>query len=64
MPGYGGAVSGPAASARPHFSPLDIVRTPPFWVMYLMFVMMAAGGLMAVAQLGPIAADFKIADTP
>ena len=29
-----------------------------------MFVMMAAGGLMAVAQLGPIAADFKIADTP
>ena len=37
---------------------------PLFWVMYLMFVMMAAGGLMAVAQLGPIAADFKIADTP
>ena len=32
--------------------------------MYLMFVMMAAGGLMAVAQLGPIAVDFKIADTP
>jgi OFA family oxalate/formate antiporter-like MFS transporter len=27
-------------------------------------VMMAAGGLMAVAQLGPIAADFNIADTP
>ena len=51
-------------SARPHFGPLDIVQTPPFWVMYLMFVMMAAGGLMAVAQLGPIAADFNIADTP
>ena len=32
--------------------------------MYLMFVMMAAGGLMATAQLGPIAKDFKIAEVP
>ena len=29
-----------------------------------MFVMMAAGGLMATAQLAPIAKDFKIADIP
>jgi OFA family oxalate/formate antiporter-like MFS transporter len=28
-----------------------------------MFVMVATGGLMAVAQLAPIARDFKIADT-
>ena len=32
--------------------------------MYLMFVMVAAGGLMATAQLGPIAKDFKIGDIP
>ena len=32
--------------------------------MYIMFIMMAAGGLMATAQLAPIAKDFKIADTP
>jgi OFA family oxalate/formate antiporter-like MFS transporter len=32
--------------------------------MYLMFIMMAAGGLMATAQLAPIAKDFKIADVP
>jgi OFA family oxalate/formate antiporter-like MFS transporter len=32
--------------------------------MYAMFVMMAAGGLMATAQLAPIAKDFKIADVP
>ena len=55
---------GREVSVRPQFGPLDIARAPVFWVMYLMFVMMAAGGLMAVAQLGPIAADFKIADTP
>ncbi len=42
----------------------EMVKTPVFWVMYLMFIMMAAGGLMATAQLGPIAKDFKIADVP
>ena len=42
----------------------EMVRTPVFWVMYLMFVLMAAGGLMATAQLAPIARDFKIGDVP
>ncbi len=42
----------------------QMVRTPVFWVMYLMFVMMAAGGLMATAQLAPIAKDFHIGDVP
>jgi OFA family oxalate/formate antiporter-like MFS transporter len=45
-------------------SPLQMIATPVFWVMYAMFVMMAAGGLMATAQLAPIARDFKIADVP
>ena len=42
----------------------EMAKTPVFWIMYAMFVMMAAGGLMATAQLGPIAKDFKIADVP
>src|SRR5262249_8329025 len=42
----------------------EMVRTPVFWVMYLMFVMVAAGGLMATAQLAPIARDFQVADVP
>ena len=46
------------------YSPTEIVKKPVFWVMYAMFVMVAAGGLMATAQLGPIAKDFKIGDTP
>jgi OFA family oxalate/formate antiporter-like MFS transporter len=45
-------------------SPVQMLSTPAFWVMYAMFVMMAAGGLMATAQLAPIAKDFKIADVP
>ena len=46
------------------YKPMEIVREPVFWVMYLMFVLVAAGGLMAVAQLAPIAKDMKIADVP
>jgi len=46
------------------FTPPEVLRTPIFWVMYLVFVMVAAGGLMAAAQIAPIAHDFKIANEP
>jgi OFA family oxalate/formate antiporter-like MFS transporter len=46
------------------FTPLAMLRTPVFWLLYAMFVMMAAGGLMATAQLAPIAHDLKVADVP
>jgi MFS transporter, OFA family, oxalate/formate antiporter len=59
----------PAARARVmqtrrEYTPVQMVKAPVFWVMYLMFVLVAAGGLMATAQLGPIAKDFKIMDVP
>jgi len=44
--------------------PREVVASPVFWVMYAMFVMMAAGGLMATAQLGPIAKDFGLHEAP
>jgi OFA family oxalate/formate antiporter-like MFS transporter len=53
----------PGASRR-QLKPIEMLRTPIFWLMYVMFVLMAAGGLMATAQLAPIAKDFKIADAP
>jgi OFA family oxalate/formate antiporter-like MFS transporter len=40
--------------------PGEVLRSPPFWLMYAMFVMVGAGGLMLQAQLGPIAADLAI----
>jgi OFA family oxalate/formate antiporter-like MFS transporter len=46
------------------YTPQEALRTGMFWVMYLMFVMVATGGLMAVAQLAPIAKDFKVAEIP
>jgi OFA family oxalate/formate antiporter-like MFS transporter len=46
------------------FTPPQVLRSPIFWVLYLVFVMVAAGGLMTAAQIAPIAHDFKIADVP
>jgi OFA family oxalate/formate antiporter-like MFS transporter len=45
-------------------TPGEMVKSPIFWLMYLMFVLMGAGGLMATAQLALIAKDFKVADIP
>ena len=46
------------------YTPSQVIRSPIFWVMYLVFVMVAAGGLMTAAQIAPIAHDFKIANEP
>jgi OFA family oxalate/formate antiporter-like MFS transporter len=63
-----GEVAAPAAPAvqqtRRDYGPAEAIKTPVFWVMYAMFVMVGAGGLMAVAQLAPVANDYKIASIP
>ncbi len=63
-----GEVTPPAAPAvqqtRRDYSPVEVLKTPVFWVMYAMFVMVGAGGLMAVAQLAPIATDFNVGKIP
>jgi OFA family oxalate/formate antiporter-like MFS transporter len=63
-----GEVVAPAAPAvqqtRRDYGPAEVLKTPVFWVMYAMFVMVGSGGLMAIAQLAPIANDYKIASVP
>jgi OFA family oxalate/formate antiporter-like MFS transporter len=49
---------------RRDYGPAEVLKTAPFWVMYVMFVMVGTGGLMATAQLAPIAKDFKIDAIP
>ena len=46
------------------FTPIEMLKSPAFWVMFLMFVLTAVGGLIATAQLTPIAKDFGIAKSP
>ena len=41
-------------------SPTQMLTTPIFWLLYIMFTMMATGGLMATAQLASVAKDYKI----
>ncbi|HEX4635097.1 MAG TPA: oxalate/formate MFS antiporter [Rhizomicrobium sp.] len=57
-------VAGPNIQTTRSFRPLETLRTPLFWVLYLMFVMVAAGGLIVTAQLASIAADFGVAESP
>jgi len=45
-------------------TPVQVLTSPVFYVMYVMFVLVAAGGLTAVAQLGPIAKDYMIDTFP
>ena len=41
-------------------SPREVLMSPVFWLLYIMFVMVSASGLMATAQIAPIAADFHV----
>src|SRR5919199_6926978 len=46
-------------SAR-DFTPAEMSATPQFWLMYFMMTMVATGGLMATAQLAPMAVDYQV----
>ncbi len=46
------------------YTPVEVLSSPIYWVMYVMFVLVGAGGLMAVAQLAPIGKDWGIEKTP
>jgi len=46
-----------------NYSPSEVLKSPVFWLLYLMFVMVSASGLMATAQIAPIAKDLNVADT-
>src|SRR5690348_5867708 len=57
----------PVMSARAirkrEYTPIEMLRSPAFWVMFAMFVLTATFGLIATAQLTPIAKDLHIGDS-
>ncbi|HSC27462.1 MAG TPA: oxalate/formate MFS antiporter [Vicinamibacterales bacterium] len=67
-PAGGVAPAAKAAAARPgrsrrnaeQFTTAEMLRTPHFYLLYLMFVMMSTGGLLATAQAGPVAQAFGL----
>jgi OFA family oxalate/formate antiporter-like MFS transporter len=58
------AAAGPNLQMQRSFKPQETLKTPLFWLLYVMFVMVAAGGLIVTAQLASIAADFGVAESP
>ncbi|MGB8628084.1 MAG: oxalate/formate MFS antiporter [Xanthobacteraceae bacterium] len=48
------------AQSAKSFTPKEVLASPIFWLLYIMFVMVSASGLMATAQIAPIASDFKV----
>jgi OFA family oxalate/formate antiporter-like MFS transporter len=61
----GELASAPAARVEMttrNYSPKEVLASPVFWLLYIMFVMVSASGLMATAQVAVIARDFNIAN--
>ena len=47
--------AGASQVGKHHFTTAEMLRTPQFYFMYVMFVLMATGGLLVTANAGPIA---------
>lgn len=45
------------------YTPLEMIRTGRFWLMYIMMALVAFGGLMVTAQLKPIATSYGLDKT-
>lgn len=53
----------PATSASADTAPAAMLKTPVFWLMFLMMTMMSTSGLMVISQMGSFAKDFGVTGT-
>ncbi len=49
--------------SRRDYTLVEAVKTPVFYLLFVMFILTVTGGLMAVAQLGPMSQDLGVKDT-
>jgi MFS transporter, OFA family, oxalate/formate antiporter len=63
-PGDAPAAAPRVSQSARDFRPMEMLRSSLFWVLYVMFVLVAASGLVVTAQVAPIARDYKIAGLP
>ena len=59
VPARGPASRGGIQQGR-EFTPAETLRTGVFWLIYLVYLLIASGGMIVTAQLGPIARDFGV----
>jgi MFS family permease len=60
-----GAISGsriPDPGSRREFRPTEMLRTPIFWLMFVMMTMMSTAGLMVTSQIAAFTRDFGMAN--
>jgi OFA family oxalate/formate antiporter-like MFS transporter len=62
-PQLANAVVKPTQTAH-GYTPAEVLKSPVFYVMYIMFVLIASGGLTMAASMAPIAKDLKIDKLP
>jgi len=43
-------------------SPKEMLKSPVFWLLFLMMSMMSTSGLMVISQMGAIAKDYQVSD--
>jgi len=59
-PSTAGVARVPANQTARQYSPMEVLASPVFWVLYLMFVCVAAGGLFFLSSIASVAKDYKI----
>jgi MFS transporter, OFA family, oxalate/formate antiporter len=52
----------PAHLTARDMAPGSMLRTPIFWLLFLMMTMMSTSGLMVISQMGAFARDFGVAE--
>jgi MFS transporter, OFA family, oxalate/formate antiporter len=50
-------------SSAPDIAPMQMLKTPVFWLMFVMMTMMSTGGLMVISQFAAFSKSFGVADT-
>jgi OFA family oxalate/formate antiporter-like MFS transporter len=51
-------------SSKMEFNPGQMLRQPIFWLIYVCFVGVASGGIMATASFGPVSRDYGLDKLP
>lgn len=63
LPGSGDRLPPPAvAASSKNYEPKAMLKTPVFWLMFVMMTMMSTGGLMVILNFANFARDFGVAN--
>jgi oxalate/formate antiporter len=61
-PGYAPATARLEMQSKRSYSPKEMLKSPIFYLLFVMMAMMSTSGLMVVSNVGPFAHEFKVAD--